>query len=320
MIDWHPTAPLNHLRLRADVLARTRRFFVEAGVLEVETPILSPASGTDPHLSPFVTRFEPEGGGAATTLYLHTSPELYMKRLLAAGSGPIVQIGKVFRNGEAGSRHNPEFTMVEWYRPGWNLLALINEVGALLQTLLNCPPITTLTFQQAFVAHAGVDPLAADLATLAEATHRLHLDPPEGLDRDGLIDFLLCFAVEPHLGHEHPVALTAWPVSHAALAQVSPNDPRTAERFEVFYQGIELANGFNELCDAAEQRRRFEEDNRLRKQMEKPALPLDERFLGALEAGMPQGCGVALGFDRVVMLAAGASRIEEVMGFGWRGV
>ncbi len=301
------------------MLERIRAFFSARGVLEVETPALSRAGTTDPNLTSFPT---PYHGPGPRPLYLHTSPEFAMKRLLAAGAGSIYQICKVFRDGEAGRLHNPEFTMVEWYRVGFDHHALLDETLALVTQALadkrTLAPSERLTYREAFERHAGLDPHRADTAALAAAIKRHGIETGSDPARepvDVLRDLLLTHVVEPPLGRGRLTALYDYPASQAALARIRPGDLPVAERFEVYLDGIELANGFHELGDAAEQRARFERDLARRKEQGLPMVPMDERLLAALEAGLPDCAGVALGFDRLVMLAAGANSIQDVLAF-----
>ena len=316
--DWRPRAPLENLQQRARILARIRAFFAERGVMEVETPVLSSAAITDPHLESFSTRYSGPGLAEGTALYLHTSPEFPMKRLLAAGSGPIYQLGRVFRQGEAGRRHNPEFTLLEWYRPGFDHHALMDEVAALAAPLLGLEgrPVGRLSYREAFLRHAGIDPLAATLSELQACARGIGI---AGLDheaeRDVWLDLILTQAVEPKLGQDGLCFIYDYPASQAALARLNPTNPQVAERFELYCRGVELANGFHELADAGEQRRRFVGELGARKAQGLEAVPLDERLLAALEAGLPPCAGVALGVDRLVMLALGAESLSEVMAF-----
>ncbi len=318
--DWQPSASPEALRLRARLLAAVRAFFAERGVLEVETPVLGAATVTDPHLRSLAT---------ASGRYLQTSPEYHMKRLLAAGSGPIYQLGRAFRDGEAGRRHNPEFTLLEWYRPGFDHHRLMDEVeellAATLGTRLAPGPAERLPYAEAFRRHAGVDPFADPPGRLAEVARVAggRRAPDLGDDRDAWLDLLMATAVGPALGRECPAFVHDFPASQAALARVrqpgpgagSSGGPAVAERFELFVGGVEVANGFHELTDPAEQRRRFERDLARRRDRGLPEPQVDERLLAALEAGLPDCAGVALGFDRLVMLAAGAGSIEEVLAF-----
>ena len=314
---WQPSAPIPNLLKRAAVMAEIRRFFTDRGVLEVETPCMSQATVTDIHLFPFETRFVGPGHSQGLNLYLMTSPEYHMKRLLAAGCGPVFQLCRSFRNEEMGRHHNPEFTMLEWYRPCYDMYRLINEVDDLLQQVLECQPAESLSYQQAFQRHLEIDPLSADKAQLREVAAKLDLsniaDTEE--DRDTLLQLLFTMGVEPHIGKDRPTFIYHFPATQASLAQISSEDHRVAERFEVYYKGIELANGFHELTDAHEQRLRFEQDNRKRAARGLPQQPIDNNLLAALEAGLPDCSGVALGVDRVVMLALGAESIGEVIAF-----
>ncbi|BBI92232.1 elongation factor P--(R)-beta-lysine ligase [Serratia symbiotica] len=315
--SWQPSAPIANLLKRAAILAEIRRFFADRGVLEVETPTMSQATVTDIHLFPFQTRFVGPGAADSLTLYMMTSPEYHMKRLLAAGSGSIYQLGRSFRNEEAGRYHNPEFTMLEWYRPHYDMYRLMNEVDDLLQQVLDCASAETLSYQQAFLRHLDIDPLSAEKAQLREVAAKLDLsnvaDSEE--DRDTLLQLLFTIGVEPLIGREKPAFVYHFPASQAALAEISTEDHRVAERFEVYFKGIELANGFRELTDGSEQRQRFEQDNRKRAQRGLPQHPIDNNLLDALQHGIPACSGVALGVDRLVMLALGAESLSDVLAF-----
>lgn len=315
--SWQPSAPIANLLKRAAIVAEIRCFFADRCVLEVDTPTMSQATVTDIHLFPFQTRFVGPGAAEGITLYMMTSPEYHMKRLLAAGSGPIYQMGRSFRNEEAGRHHNPEFTMLEWYRPRYDMYRLMNEMDDLLQRILDCSSAEMLSYQQAFLRHLDVDPLSADKAQLREAAAKLDLsniaDTEE--DHDSLLQLLFTFGVEPHIGRDKPAFVYHFPASQAALAEISSEDHRVAERFEVYFKGIELANGFCELTDANEQRQRFERDNRKRRERGLPEHPIDQYLLEALQHGMPECSGVALGVDRLVMLALGAESLSEVIAF-----
>jgi lysyl-tRNA synthetase class 2 len=322
---WHPerlAARLPFLRRRALVTRATRAFFEARGYTEVETPYAVPSPGEEVHLRAFGTERE-RPDGATEPLWLHTSPEFAMKRLLAGGAGPIFQLARVWRNGEGGPLHAPEFTMLEWYSPGADMAALMRETEALLRAVL--PPVVArggiatdlsrferLTMADAFSRYAGTDLLgtAGDAAALA-ASARARLRDEE--DWEDLFFRLLLERVEPRLGRAHPTFLTHWPAAQAALARRDPADPRVAERFELFVCGVELANAFVELTDPVEQRARFLADRARRHERHGPDWALDEDFLAALEHGMPDTAGIALGFDRLVMLASGAERIDQVL-------
>ena len=240
-----------------------------------------------------------------------------MKRLLAAGSGAIYQMCRAFRDGESGRLHNPEFTLLEWYRPGYDHHALMDELDQLMDRLLGPAAASRrLTYGDAFRLHAGIDPFAASTAAMLSAARRagLHVAGDGLPDRDMLLDFLFTHAVQPRLGDGRAYVYD-YPASQAALARVRPGSPPVAERFELFLNGIEIANGYHELADASEQRRRFEADNAARERIAKPPMPVDERLLAALEHGLPGCAGVAVGLDRLIMLAAGETSIDTVMAF-----
>jgi lysyl-tRNA synthetase class 2 len=302
--------------LRARLLGQIRAFFDARGVLEVETPLLGAAAATDPHLASLTVR---PGGGEGRQLYLQTSPEFAMKRLLAGGSGPIYQICKAFRDGEQGRFHNPEFTMLEWYRPGFGLTELMGEVDELLRLLLGTPPARRRSYRRAVEEHGGFDPHTATARQLCRRAEELGLTGVAGLDGDdrtGWRDLLVSQAVEPHLGRGAPEIIFDYPADQAALAQVEEQSGTTvARRFEAYVEGVELANGYQELRDGAEQRRRFRADLEERRRRELPEVAVDERLLAALEAGLPSCSGVSIGIDRLVMLAVKAESLEEVLAF-----
>jgi elongation factor P--(R)-beta-lysine ligase len=310
------------LRLRAELLQRIRAFFAARGVLEVETPALSAAAVTQPHLASFATPYSGPGPCHGQTLYLHTSPEFPMKRLLAAGSGCIYQMARVFRDGEAGRRHNPEFTLLEWYRVGFDADRLMDEVTELVTALLagrlTLEEPERLSYRAIFQRYLALDPHRATVAELAAGAARHGMPIPPGMPADEIdpwLDLLLTHWIEPRLGQRRLTFIHDYPASQAALARLRPGDPPVGERFELYLNGLELANGFHELGDADEQRRRFEAENAARRARGLPVMPLDESLLDALAAGLPDCAGVALGFDRLVMLAAGKDAIQEVMAF-----
>jgi lysyl-tRNA synthetase class 2 len=315
--DWRPTAPLANIQARAKLLADIRSFFQQAGVLEVETPACSFHASTDPALDSF--RLEYSGpGGQGRPLYLHTSPEFPMKRLLAAGSGPIYQICKVFRNGERGRLHNPEFSLLEWYRLGFDHRQLMDEVAALVNAVLPEPrPVERLSYGELFQHHLAIDPHRISADELQDiAKNRIEGAADLTLEgRDAWLDLLLTHCIEPHLGRGSLCFVYDYPASQASLARVRPGDPPLAERFELYMEGVELANGFHELADAREQRRRFESDLIRRRREGRPEVPMDENLLSALEAGLPDCAGVALGVDRLLMQVVGAKWIDEVVAF-----
>ncbi|KAA3627797.1 MAG: EF-P lysine aminoacylase GenX [Proteobacteria bacterium] len=315
---WRPAADRELLIQRARLLQRIRRFFATREVLEVETPVLSSAAAGEPHLHSFDTPYHGPGAPASGRLFLHTSPEFPMKRLLAAGSGPIFQLCKVFRDGEAGRRHNPEFTLLEWYRPGLDHHALMDEVEALLRAVaLGDPPAPAerLSYREAFQRYAGIDPFVA-LEHLK--VHAASYAPPASdgeSDIDYWRDLILVHEVEPQLGRERPCFVHHYPSTQASLARLDPTDASVAERFELYWRGLELANGFNELADAAEQAQRFKVDRQRRESLGLPPVPVDTRLLAALESGLPPCAGVALGVDRLLMALTGVDDIRRVLAF-----
>ncbi|MBT1064022.1 elongation factor P--(R)-beta-lysine ligase [Bowmanella sp. Y26] len=316
-VHWQPTADIEVLQKRASMMRTIRDFFAKRDVWEVETPNLSSATVTDEHLQGFSTVFVGPGAAAGRTLYLQTSPEYAMKRLLAAGSGAIYQICKAYRNEEAGRRHNPEFTMLEWYRPGFDHFALMQELDELIQSLCHTQPADRISYQQACLEHLQLDPLSSNLEELREAANKLgHGDlAANESDRDVLLQLLFCDGVEPHIGQVRPCFVYDFPASQASLAKLNPDDRRVAQRFELYFRNLELANGFHELDNAEEQLARFEQDNLKRRQQGKAEKPIDPYLLGALEAGLPPCAGVAVGLDRVFMLALNKSQIRDVLSF-----
>lgn len=316
MTVWQPNASVAMLKARANLMATIRNFFGSRGVLEVETPALSQASVTDIHLHAFQTDFASPLAAKQRRLFLMTSPEFHMKRLLCAGAGPIFQLCKSFRNEEEGRFHNPEFTMLEWYRPGFDHHALMDEMEQLLQAALACGACSRQTYQQAFVEHLGVDPLSASLAELKLAAPESCAELVEAeTDRDTILQLLFSVAVEPQIGIESPAFIYGFPASQAALARISIEDKRVADRFEVYFKGVELANGFHELAEPEEQLARFELDNQKRKAMGLEPMPIDQLFIDALLQGLPDCAGVALGVDRLLMLQQQATSIDDVLSF-----
>jgi len=317
-VDWRPVASLSVLQARARLLRATRDFFGQAGVMEVETPICAAAAVSDPAIDSLRTLFTGPGAAGGLTLYLQSSPEFAMKRLLAAASGPIYQICKVFRDGEAGRLHNPEFSLLEWYRPGFTLHQLMAEMEALLQVML--PGIAAaewISYRDLFLRHVAIDPhraTDAELRQVAESRGIAGLERLQLVDRDQWLDLLLTHLVEPAMG-SGPCFVYHYPVSQASLARVMDSDPPVAERFELYLDGIELANGFHELADAAEQRQRFEQELQQRRQQGRAAPPLDLRLLAALQSGLPDCSGVALGLDRLLMHLVGVDHIDQVLSF-----
>jgi lysyl-tRNA synthetase class 2 len=312
-INWRPSATFPTLRLRATLLERARRYFADTGALEVETPLIVRHAVTDVHLESLEVR-----SADGLRAFLHTSPEYAMKRLLCAGSGDIYQIARVFRGGERGGRHHPEFTMIEWYRVGLDDRALMDDVERLVAALLGeLAPVGAairVSYASAFHERLGIDPLGATAPGLRSVLESLRIDVPSALadDRDALLDLALSQAVAPTFASDRLTFLTDFPASQAALARVRGN---VAGRFEAFWGELELANGFHELGDAVEQGRRFEQDRTARAARGLPDRIPDRHLLAALAAGLPDCAGVALGFDRLMMVATGARRIDDVMAF-----
>jgi lysyl-tRNA synthetase class 2 len=311
--NWQPAATLEVIRQRADLLNSIRDFMQERSILEVETPVLSHAAVTDPHIHSLSTVCRPQDKPHNEKLYLHTSPEFCMKRLLAAGSGPIYQITKVFRDQESGSRHQPEFTILEWYRPGFDYTELMSEIDNLLQGL-GLEKSQRQSYRDTFWQETSLDPHTTGI----DALHTLAVQ--SGWERGSddhaeLLDFVFSMKVIPQLGMKSPLFIYDYPVCQAALATIKECEPPVAERFELFISGMEIANGFNELCNAGEQRSRFDRDLTQRAQTGKPAVPVDELFITALDHGLPACAGVAVGLDRLLMALTGSTKIDDVLTF-----
>lgn len=302
-------------------MARIRTFFADHDVLEVDVPSLSRAGTPDPAIESFQTLYTGPGHARGLPLYLHSSPEYLMKRLLAAGSGAIYQLSHVFRNGEAGSRHNPEFSMLEWYRPGFDPGALMDEIDRLLLCVLegyvDYQPAKRVSYRRWIGQHTGLDPWTDSVAAFRDFAGRQLDSVPSGMSTERLtpwLDLIVTHWIEPRISDE-VLFVHDYPPGQAALACVRQGDFPVAERFELYFNGVELANGFHELTDAAEQRQRFEAENLQRKELGLDTLPLDEHFLQALDAGLPDCSGVALGFDRLAMLASSATDIADILPF-----
>ena len=315
---WQPGASTDILILRAELLHRIRDFFGQRSVLEVETPSLSKFPTVDLHLESFRLDADQD----SNSRYLITSPEYHMKRLLSAGMGSIYQICKAFRHEEAGQHHNPEFTILEWYRLNWDHWRLITEVEALLDNLLGCGKADRVTYQEIFETILEIDPFSVTPKDFHDVCRARQITPPSDLKKRGTpvneyLDFLLATFIEPKLGLDRPVFIVDYPATQAHLARIHPEKPQLAQRFEVYYSGIELGNGFFELADAKEQKERFIAENQRRKALGKSELPVDHRLLDALYSGLPDCSGVALGFDRIVMLASGKTHLDEIMSFSW---
>lgn len=304
-----PTATQQNLKLRASLYAKIRTFFSKRDVLEVETPLLCQYTVTDPHIESFSVPIN-----SHRNYYLQTSPEYAMKRLLAAGSGSIYQITKSFRIGESGSQHNPEFTMLEWYRPGFDHHDLMNELDALLQFTLNTEPAEKISYRDLFLNYLNIDPLTATVPTLKNliTQNKINIDVTD-FDYDTALQVLLSHLIEPSMGIEKPLFLYDFPPSQAALSKIRNNE--VAERFELYINGSEIANGFHELTDADEQQKRFEKNQAARKANNQSIPEIDHFFIDALKSGMPNCAGVAVGIDRLLMQYAKTNNIHDVIAF-----
>jgi lysyl-tRNA synthetase class 2 len=356
---WQPTATIDVLKKRAAIFAQIRQFFAERDVLEVDTPLMSHATVTDPYIISIPASYQAIGSGEGQSVYLQTSPECAMKRLLAAGSGSIYQISKAFRQGEVGRLHNPEFTMLEWYRLGFDHHQLMDEMDVLLQRITQTALAERITYGAVFENYIDVNPHLASIEQLRAAAKKQGICyegddqtltdvcfqeqlPASGFlcdsssqnvcleqvtdcviesdnktERNMWLDLLFSHCIEPYLGHDRPCFIYDFPVSQAALAKIRAENPPVASRFEVYFKGIELANGFHELQDAEEQRRRFKADQQNRERNNITAVPLDENFLAALKYGLPECAGVALGVDRLILLTLNADKIDDVLSFAF---
>lgn len=317
--DWRPAADWSVLVKRADFMRQVRQFFYERKVTEVDTHLLSQFGVTDCHLNNLTTEFKYPLASGNRTLYLQTSPEYAMKRILAAYGKDIYQLSHVVRDDEIGRFHNPEFTLLEWYRVGYDDIQLIAEVSELLAELCDAPEAKIITYQQCFIDYLGEDPLTT---SGVESIRQQLIEQPaltdwmsKEADENTILQVAFSELIEGQFPAEIPVCVTEFPKSQAALAKIDQHNPRVSRRFEFYYQGVELANGYNELADPAEQRLRFDQDNQRRTQLNLPTQPEDTRLLAALESGFPACSGVALGFDRLLMIACGAKSITEVLPF-----
>lgn len=325
--DYLPTASWEMLRRRAELLKSVRQFFEARDFLEVETPIISADTVVDRHLEPIPVEnllsgksnsSDEKASSQSPPMWLQTSPEFAMKRLMAAGGKAIFQIARVFRKGECGAQHNPEFTMLEWYRAGDDLNAGMDLLCEFAAEFLNAGPPVRMNYRQAFLVNAKVDPFAANIADLASVARQRAVNPPwqqDHLDLDDWLNFLFSECVQPHLGKDCPAMVYDWPATQAALARIRNDSPPVAERFELFYRGIELANGYHELTDADGLAKRNAAVNQLRAKDGNPTLPEHSRLLSAMRAGFPACTGVALGIDRLLMVITGAKHIADVIAF-----
>ena len=320
---WHPHADNNLIKLRAEVFTKVRQFMSERNIMEVETPILSHATVTEFHLDSFCSTYSspqlntPEINtpeiNTNETLYLQTSPEYAMKRLLASGTGAIYQISKVFRNGEQGKHHNPEFTMLEWYQPGYDHHQLMAELESFLG-LFAMGDCEKKSYADVFARQKGLDPHSCNTDELMGLAEEYGLSSSRE-ERPVLLDFIFSHKIAPTLGNTKPLFVYDYPACQSALAKLSDKSPKVAERFELFINGMEIANGFNELTDADEQLARFEKDLSLRQKAKRPDIPIDYLFMDALKHGLPSCAGIAVGIDRLLMAMTGIDDIQEVLTF-----
>ena len=324
-MSWDPTLTWEVAQQRADIIHTIRQFFLARQVIEVETPSLSKGTVTDVHLEALSCQYyylEDSLIDTATELYLQTSPEFHMKRLLASGYGSIFQISKAFRHEDHGKHHNPEFTMLEWYRLAFTHFDLMKEVSELLVLVLRCAEPSFFTYQELFQKTVSLDPLntnRTELLALLRSHNKLSdwliSDSIGDNNNDILLQFIFTELIEPKIGKKSPCFVYNFPSSQASLARISTDDPRVSERFECYYKGIELVNGFHELTDADSQTLRFKQDNLIRAKKGLKSRPIDSQFIAALQHGLPRCAGVALGVDRLVMLALGKENIAEVLSF-----
>lgn len=321
-MNWQPTLSWHNAQKRSKVLQQVREFFKLRNVTEVETPALSHGTVTDVYLDALTCQYNFLSNSSdqhSATLFLQTSPEFHMKRLLAAGYGCIYQIAKAYRHEEFGRYHNPEFTLLEWYRIGFDQFDLMHEVADLLKAILGCTEVASNSYQEIFIEKLSIDPLTISFDELIQllVEHNKSADwLIESGDKDVILQFIFSEIIEPLIGINEPQFIYNFPVAQASLAKVCPQDSRVAQRFECYYRGVELANGFNELTDANEQVVRFEQDNQKRKEQGLAVKPIDTRFIAALSHGLPECSGVALGIDRLLMLALKVEQINEVQSFG----
>lgn len=309
MPNWQPTASIDNLKKRAQIIQTVHTFFAKRNVLAVDTPLLDRSTVTDPVQKAF----------QIDDRFLQTSPEYAMKRLLAAGSGDIYQICKAFRDDEVGRIHNPEFTMLEWYRIGFDHYALMDETADLLQLILQCQTPDRISYQQLFLDELNIDPLNTSIEQLQALCQQHQIQLSAGfdtLDKDTYLDILISHVIEPRIGKTKPLFIYDYPASQAALSKMN-TEKTTAQRFEVYFQGMELANGYHELLDANELEKRFIADNVLRQARSLPIRPIDYELIAAQQQGIPDCAGVALGLDRLIMLAVNAPHIREILSFTW---
>jgi lysyl-tRNA synthetase class 2 len=325
-VNWQPSASIQNTVLKNTIIAKIRKYFESEGVLEVDTPVLSTSTVTDLHLDALETIHTNPLSVERTHLFLQTSPEYYMKRLLSAGYPSIYQIARCFRDDEVGRYHSPEFLMLEWYRLDFSMQELIEDVINILRVTLNINDFQQITYAALFEKLLDIDVIGVSFKELQNVCSKYGFEhivsELDGIERnsadfDLMLQLLFSEVIEPLVGIECPIVVTHFPASQASLATLSKDNPKFAQRFEVYYRGIELANGFEELADENELRQRFDSDNRLRKVASKKQKPIDEKFLQAIEAGLPACSGVALGLDRLLMIAAKSEHIQEVQSFAF---
>ncbi len=320
-MSWKSSLSWQHAKARSVIIHKIRTFFIDKGLIEVETPLLSNGTVTDVHLDAFTSRYNFLASSSAdnsSLLYLQTSPEFAMKRLLASGYGSIFQICKAFRHEEYGRNHNPEFTMLEWYRLGFDHFELMDEVSQLLEVILNCQKPLQISYQNVFLEHVGIDPLNASrskLIAVIENHGKLEQWLNDESDNDMLLQFIFSEIIEVNIGIIAPCFVYNFPSTQASLAKISADDHRVAERFECYFKGLELVNGFHELTDGEQQLTRFNKDNETRITKGLPSRIIDNHLIMALNHGLPACAGVALGIDRLVMLALNAEHISDVITF-----
>jgi elongation factor P--(R)-beta-lysine ligase len=320
MADEKKILVLHNAARRAHIIDQTRNFFRSRNVLEVDTPVLSQGISTDCHIDIFSTEFFPSGyglHGSGKIYYLQTSPEFHMKRLLAEGYPDIFQICKVFRNGERGRSHNPEFTILEWYRKNFTMHGLIDEIAELCQMIAGKVQVLKMSYRDIFIGCEAPDPLEVPDKDLFAFCQSFDPHSPNFSSRSDALNYIMSNFVEPRVPHECMVFIHNFPSEQAILAEVDPQDPRTAQRFELYYKGYELCNGYTELTDWKETEKRLSDENERRKMIGKPVLPVDKHFIQALQKGLPPCSGVALGLDRLVLIALGYTDIDDVLMFPW---
>lgn len=321
MSDWQPTASLEMLKTKARLLSQLRAFFAEKDILEVQTPILSQAGNTEPTIESFITQEHENTAHKIKPSFLNTSPEFSMKRLLAAGYGSMYQITAAFRQDEQGKRHNPEFTLLEWYRIDFDHHALMGEVNSLLRYIakdfIKLERSQFFSYQKAMLKFANVDPFSATIEELKLAIVKAGINAVgmDNVSRDTWLDLLMSQVVEKNLPMNCPVFIYDYPASQAALSKIRKGSPDVAERFELYINGMELANGFHELSDAEEQAQRFQQQQQQRKKLGQQGIPADYHLIEALKKGLPECAGVAIGLDRLLMVLTGAEHINEVLTF-----